>query len=799
MSYRLAFAWPGAYRLHPMSPRTLRLTALCTLVFTGIARGKVDFAHEVLPILKEHCAECHTNGKYKGSLSMDTREALLNSDSVVVGKSGESLLIKLLRAEDPDDRMPQKAEPLPAEKIATLERWIDEGLPWEPGFTFREKTWKAPLAPRNPKLPPARSAGENPIDRIAREYFKSNKVKAPGAIPDPAFLRRVQLDLLGLLPTPGELKAFEASTEDRKRAAKVHELLARKIDYADHWMTFWNDLLRNDYAGTGFIDGGRKQITGWLYHSLHENKPYDQFVRELMSPSGDSEGFIRGIKWRGNVNASQVQEVQYAQNVSQVFFGENLKCASCHDSFINDWKLADAYGMAAIIAGKPLEMFRCDKATGEFADAKFLFPSLGEIDKSAPKEARLKRAAELATARGNGRLARTVVNRLWARLMGRGLVEPVDIMGNRPWSEDMLDFLAWDLAESGYDLKRTLALIATSRTYQSATAAPPGEAEEYVFRGPIAKRMTAEQFIDAVWEVTGTAPGKIDAKVQRPIGGGGNAGGGKLPGTWIWSAKGSRPAGETVVFTRDFELPADSAPQLVALTCDNEYTLKINGKKVGSGTSWEQVDRYGGGELKPGKNRVEVHGKNAGGGPNAAGLYVAIVVATQDERLIISTDKRWLADGKPAIELGDGPWGSRVNPQIAQHLSTPARERSEHTPRARASLVKSTLLMRALGRPNREQVVTTRPDTLTTLQALELNNGAEFVGYLKRGASNLFGQYSGRYDEMVEQLYLTMLSREPTGAERSVALEILGRPATQEGVADLLWTLLMLPEFQFVN
>src|SRR5262249_59476155 len=132
-----------------------------------------------------------------------------------------------------------------------------------------------------------------------------------------------------------------------------------------HWLTFWNDLLRNDYQGTGYIDGGRKQITPWLYQSLYDNKPYDQFARELISPTPDSEGFAQGIKWRGSINASQVTELQFAQNVAQVFFGVNLKCASCHDSFIDGWKLADAYGLAAGIAHKPLEGQPWDKPTRE--------------------------------------------------------------------------------------------------------------------------------------------------------------------------------------------------------------------------------------------------------------------------------------------------------------------------------------------------------------------------------------------------------------------------------------------------
>src|SRR4029450_5993734 len=112
---------------------------------------------------------------------------------------------------------------------------------------------------------------------------------------------------------------------------------------------------RNDYAGTGYIDGGRQQISAWLYRPPANKKPYDKFVRELINPVGEAEGFVKGIKWRGNVNASQVPELQFSQNVSQVFFGVNVKCASSHDSFIDSWKLDDAYSLAEVIAEKPLE------------------------------------------------------------------------------------------------------------------------------------------------------------------------------------------------------------------------------------------------------------------------------------------------------------------------------------------------------------------------------------------------------------------------------------------------------------
>ena len=143
----------------------------------------------------------------------------------------------------------------------------------------------APLKPRRPDLPPAHDGMANPIDRILDAYLRQHKVAWPQPLDDAAFVRRLYLDVIGLLPTPEQLDAFLNDAAPDKRARLIQQLLADRRGYADHWLTFWNDLLRNDYAGTGYIDGGRKQITAWLYPALLDNKPYDQFVRELISPT----------------------------------------------------------------------------------------------------------------------------------------------------------------------------------------------------------------------------------------------------------------------------------------------------------------------------------------------------------------------------------------------------------------------------------------------------------------------------------------------------------------------------------
>jgi hypothetical protein len=332
-----------------------------------------------------------------------------------------------------------------------------------------------------------------------------------------------------------------------------------------------------------------------------------------------------------------------------VFFGANLKCASCHDSFIDAWKLDDAYGLAAVIADKPLAVHRCDKPTGVTPGPKFLFPELGQIDAKAPKAKRLEQLAALVTHPDNGRFARTMANRVWHRLMGRGIVHPVDVMAGKPWSEDLLDYLAGYLAENGHDLKKLMEHVATSRVYQSQAVPLAKEitGDGYVFRGPELKRLTAEQFIDAVWMLTSTAPAKPIAPAAIP------------------------PFPDTVPRERQF---------------------------------------------------------------------------------------------------------------------------------VRVTLVDCDPLMRSLGRPNREQVVTTRPEQLTTLQALDLANGQILTTTLARGAANILkANPKASPDELVEWVFVRALSRKPTAGERSAARGLLGEKPTAESVADLLWAVVLLPEFQLVR
>jgi len=517
------------------------LSSLALLAAALIARAAelppaaarpVDFEKEIKPLFEAACVKCHAKGKEKGGFSLESREALLKGGDTgpgaVLGQSAESLIVEAVVGHDPDFVMPKKGTRWTAEQIGLLRAWIDQGAAWPAGLSF------AKPAPEN--LHPRKVATPregHPIDGLLADYLAEQGVGRLGVVEDATFARRVYLDIVGLLPTPEQIDEFINNPAPEKRPTLVRTLLADRRGYADHWLTFWNDLLRNDYRGAGFIDGGRKQISGWLYQSLIENKPYDRFVAELVAPTKASEGFSRGIIWRGTVPAAMLPPMQAAQNVSQVFMGVNLKCTSCHDSFINDWTLADAYGLAAVYSDEPLELVECDKPTGRTAAMRFLYPEIGALDPTAARPERLARLATLLTAPENGRLARTLVNRLWARLLGRGLVEPLDDMEQPAWSPDLLDWLAVDFVAHGYDVQRTIGLICTSAAYAAPAVATPTEKEAFVFRGPFTRRLTAEQVTDAISALVGDWA-RIPASLEFDFVAAGAVEGVTMP-KWIWT------------------------------------------------------------------------------------------------------------------------------------------------------------------------------------------------------------------------------------------------------------------------
>ena len=636
------------------------------------ASKTIDFAHDIHPILAQHCFECHGGDKRKGDFQLDSHGRLLHgvdgSPAVLEGNSAESLLIEVVATADTDFRMPPKGGGLTDDEVALLRAWIDQGISWNL-TEMQSSGYKMPLGLQVPEL---KGSEANVIDRYLAPYLKENDVALADAVSDARYLRRVSLDITGLLPGPEALQEFVARTDTNKRAALVTGLLADDQAYAEHWMSFWNDLLRNDFEGTGYIDGGRKQITRWLYDALYNNMPYDQFVEELIAPKPASEGFIKGIVWRGD-NAVVVQPpMQAARGVSMIFLGLNLKCASCHDSFTDHWTMEETYGLANCFSDDPIEMRRCEVATGKQAGHRFLWPELGDIDSSLSKRKKMQRVAELVTTPKNGPFARTIVNRVWARFMGRGLVEPVDAIELEPWSPALLDALAQDFVNHGYDLRHLMKTIVTSQAYQlPAVAREENDTEAYVFKGPELRRLTAEQFYDGLSTLSG-----------------------------LWQAN------------PKFLLPQESTPE------EEERQRKL--AQAAAGGKSEQVR---------------------------------------------AKDNTVTARRKPV----------------------------------RAWRIPADAFTRAMGRTNREQFTTFREQDFTTLQSLEMTNGAVLNAFIDLCAEAVLVDGRGNNPgQLVEDVYLQALQRGPEKREVKLALELLGDDPERAQVADLLWAVVMLPEFQII-
>jgi hypothetical protein len=339
------------------------------------------------------------------------------------------------------------------------------------------------------------------------------KLRKMGLVPseladDATFLRRSALDCLGTLPAPAEVRAFLADTSADKRAKWIDRLVARD-EYADYWTLKWADILLVDREKLG--DRGAFELHGWLRDQFAANRPYDVWVRELLTAAGDSGKL-------GPVNFYRAADTPdaLARTVSQAFLGVRVECAQCHHHPFEKWSQEDYYSLAGFFNGierKPLTkervlVFHAGYREMPIPDSNLKVAARG-LD--APVSPRLSTAdprivlAEWLTAADNPWFARLAVNRLWKHYLGRGLVEAEDDLRstNPPTNPPLLDLLARRLVESRFDLKAVMRLIMNSRTYQlSSEPTANNREDEQNFSSYYVKRLPAEPLLDAISAVT---------------------------------------------------------------------------------------------------------------------------------------------------------------------------------------------------------------------------------------------------------------------------------------------------------
>jgi len=344
-------------------------------------------------------------------------------------------------------------------------------------------------------------------------YAKLQNLRIPPAekADDAVFVRRIYLDILGVLPTIEETRAFLEDDNPGKRAELIDTLLERP-EFVDLWAMKWAEALQ--VRTTNSLDAkGMHRYNDWLRETVAENVPADQFVYDLLTASGGT--FTEPAS---NFYVLETDPNQIGENVAQVFFGIRLQCAQCHDHPFERWTMDDYYSFSSFFAqvgrkgdSDPREQVIFNRGSGSvrnLRDNSVMQPAfLGEGPAEVGGRDRREVLAEWLTSDENPWFARNLANRVWAHFLGRGIIDPVDDVrvSNPPSHPLLLDALAERLIDYRYDMRALIRDITNSNTYQQSTRPrTPGIRDERNFAYATIRRMPAEQLLDAISMVTET-------------------------------------------------------------------------------------------------------------------------------------------------------------------------------------------------------------------------------------------------------------------------------------------------------
>jgi hypothetical protein len=443
-----------------------------------MARISVEPAKLTMPL--KGAQQLKVTAHYTDGSTRDvTKRALYEANEKAMAETSETGLVKLFD--------------LPGD-VAVMVRYQGKVS------TFRATV---PLGAPVATLPPV----SNFVDDLVFAKLKTIGIPPSEIADEGTFIRRVTLDLAGRLPTAAEMKDFMASKDANKRTALVDRLLDSP-DYAEFFANKWSALLRNQRTQPVYARG-TYLFWQWIRDSIADNKPYDQFVREVIAAAGDID-HSPPVAWYRQVK----EQKQQMEDVAQLFLGTRMQCAQCHHHPFEKWSQQDYYGFAAFfanVARKPSaftgEEFIYSKRgiaqTQNIRTKEQVMPTSlgGAALKLKPEQDPRVSLAEWMRAKDNPFFAHTLVNRYWKHFFNRGLVEPEDDMRetNPPVNPELLSALAADFIKSGYDMKKLIRTIVTSTTYQlSAVPNAHNAKDRQNFSRYYPKRLNAEVLYDAV-------------------------------------------------------------------------------------------------------------------------------------------------------------------------------------------------------------------------------------------------------------------------------------------------------------
>jgi hypothetical protein len=351
-----------------------------------------------------------------------------------------------------------------------------------------------------------------PIDQLVDAKLHKLRINPSGPCSDEEFLRRVSLDICGVLPTSDEYRSFMASADPQKRAHLVDQLLERK-EFVDLWVMKWSELMMIRTVNNQVGYKAMLLYSGWLQERIEANTPIDALVRELLSAKGGT--FASPAT---NYFQHERDTLKTAENVAQVFMGMRIQCAQCHNHPFDRWTMDDYYGFANFFAqiGRkqgedPRETIIFNSGGGDVkhpVGGRVVPPTfLGGGTPDLAGRDRREVLAEWLASPDNPHFGRNLVNIVWAHFFGRGIVDEVDDVrvSNPPVNEELLDTLAKRFVESKYDFKKLDREICTSQTYQRSTRPNETNAEdERNFSKASLRRIRAEVLLDVVTAATAT-------------------------------------------------------------------------------------------------------------------------------------------------------------------------------------------------------------------------------------------------------------------------------------------------------
>ena len=351
----------------------------------------------------------------------------------------------------------------------------------------------------------------NFIDELVFKKLKAVGMPPSESCDDATFLRRVTVDIAGRLPSPDETRRFLADKNLSKRDQWIDTLLGSP-DYADYFANKWSALLRNKRSAPTHTRG-TYAFHDWIRDSLLENKPFDQFARDVLAASGEI-GQNPPVAWYRQVTSTTAQ----MEDTAQLFLGQRLQCAQCHHHPYEKWSQQDYYGFSAFFSQvtrkpgtQPGEEVIYHKrgqasATNKKTKQSVKPAGLGATPATlTPDEDPRQSLVDWMTSKDNRFFARSLANRYWKHFVNRGLVNPEDDMHetNPPTNPELLDALGKDFVASGYDLKHLVRTICRSQVYQlSAVPNQYNKIDKQFFSRFYPRRLSAEVLFDAVNAVT---------------------------------------------------------------------------------------------------------------------------------------------------------------------------------------------------------------------------------------------------------------------------------------------------------